>query len=131
VTYSGKGSNRTFQLVVKNLPLIDTFRRVHTNIRDNFHLVHRSIRHAPASIKTTLEKVSNLLQKYHAYEVTTRAGPEYAETENMTDHFRQGIRILQTEKVVQLGTDNDDGDNNMEENTLNTEELELDDIRDL
>jgi hypothetical protein len=40
VTYGGKGSNRTFQLVMKNSLLIETFQKVHINIWDNFHLVH-------------------------------------------------------------------------------------------
>ena len=61
VTYGGKGSNRSFQLVVKNSPLIETFRRVHTNIRENFHLLHRSVRHAPVNIQSTLGTLTQML----------------------------------------------------------------------
>lgn len=115
--------------MVKNSPLIETFRRVHTSIRDNFLLVHRSVRHALPNLKTTLERLTELLQKHHAYESTHRVGAELADTEELVDHFRQGMLILQQEKSIQFGVETSHNDNeNLGEASQNTEELLLDDI---
>lgn len=131
MTYSGKGSNRSFQLVVKNSPLIETFRRVHTNIRDNFHLLHRSVRHSPANLKATLEKLTQMLQTHRAHECAVRVGDEYIETVKLDDHYQLGMVSLHREKNVQFGADSSNDEGDIEDSTLNSVDLELEDIRNM
>ncbi|KAI0085494.1 hypothetical protein BDY19DRAFT_996633 [Irpex rosettiformis] len=42
VVYGSSGYARTFQLILKQSPLIEMFRRLHRTMQDNFHLLHRS-----------------------------------------------------------------------------------------
>jgi hypothetical protein len=52
-----------------------------------------------------------------------------ADTEELVDHFRQGMLILQQEKSIQFGVETSHNDNeNLGEASQNTEELLLDDI---
>lgn len=100
---------------------------MHTNIRDNFHLLHRSVRHAPVSLQSTLETLSQLLQKHHAHESATRVGVAYKEREELVDHFQQGMQIYLKERTVQFGAgDGNEGD--IEDNTVISAELELEDM---
>jgi hypothetical protein len=113
---------------MKNSPLIEIFRKVHISIQDNFYLVHRSVCHAPANLSNTLDKLTGLLQKHHAYENLARVAT--ADTAPLPDHFRRGMLIMQKEKSVQFGTsgNDDEGESNMEDSSHNAGNLELDDI---
>ncbi|GLB35134.1 hypothetical protein LshimejAT787_0206990 [Lyophyllum shimeji] len=130
VTYSGASSNRTFQLVIKNSPLIQIFRSVHENIEDNFHLLHRSVRHAPPNLKNTLTTLTSELKKHQAHEIALRIGVQYRETEALTDHFRQGMLVLQTEKTPRFGSIDEEGEGGEEDETP-ADELDLDGIQDI
>lgn len=102
--YGSSGSARTFELILKQSPLIELFRRVHGVIQDNFHLLHRSVRHAPPDIRKTLDVLCELLEKYKAHEF--KPGRTACK---LKDHFRDGMVILQTEKgtTSQVDEDND------------------------
>jgi hypothetical protein len=104
---------------------------VHTNIRDNFQLFHRSVRHAPVSLQSTLETLTELLRKNHAHESATQVGVEYKDTAHLDDHFRQGMEIFLNEKTVQFGADDGNEGDVIEDNSIISAELELEDIRSL
>ena len=100
---------------------------MHTNIRENFHLLHRSVRHAPVNLQSTLGTLTQMLQKYRGHESITRVGFEYMETEELEDHFQQGMFSLMKEKNVVFGIDGSN-EEDIEERTLISTELELEDM---
>ncbi|KAI0688586.1 hypothetical protein BC835DRAFT_301430 [Cytidiella melzeri] len=55
VVYGSSGYARTFQLILKQSPLIEVFRQVHRTMQDNFHLLHHSVRHAPPDLRNTIQ----------------------------------------------------------------------------
>ena len=77
-----------------------------------------------------MNKLTELLQRHRAYESASRIGAEYAQLDQLTDHFRQGMFIMQFEKNHRFGVDttNDDGKGDTNQNTG---DLELDDISDI
>ena len=97
---------------------------MHTNIRENFHLLHRSVRHAPVNLQSTLETLTQMLQNHRAHESAIRVGVEYKETEELDDHLLKGIQILSTEKINQFGADSGNEECDIEISA----ELELEDI---
>ncbi|PSS32232.1 hypothetical protein PHLCEN_2v2001 [Hermanssonia centrifuga] len=115
VVYSGSGSSRTFQLVLKQSPLIQVFRQVHTLMQDNFFLLHRTVRHAPSDLRNTIKALCDELErnKAHEYNENRQTAPD------LIDHFREGMRILQTTKTT---PSTDDSANDF------AGELELDDL---
>ncbi|KAF8973352.1 hypothetical protein BDZ97DRAFT_1648916, partial [Flammula alnicola] len=46
IIYGSSGSAQTYELILKQSPLIEVFQHVHTLIQNNFHLLYRSTRHA-------------------------------------------------------------------------------------
>ena len=67
------------------------FRQIHTSMQDHFHLLHRSIRHAPTSLKSTLDALGVLLEEGHTHSVE-----ESRQARKIMDHLREGMRIFQT-----------------------------------
>lgn len=106
--------------MLKHSPLIEIFRRIHVNIEENFHLLHRSVRHTPPNIHNTLKILTDLLETNRAHEYI---GKESTDIPELLDHFREGMFIMQTEKYGELGGE-DDGD-------VTTGELELGDMNDI
>ena len=91
VIYGGTGYSHTFQLILKQSPLIEMFRQIHTSMQDHFHLLHRSIRHAPASLKSTLDALGVLLEDGHTHTID-----ETRQARKIMDHLREGMRLFQT-----------------------------------
>ena len=91
VIYGGTGYSHTFQLILKQSPLIEMFRQIHTSMQDHFHLLHRSIRHAPANLKSTLDALGVLLEEGHTHTID-----ETRQARKIMDHLREGMRIFQT-----------------------------------
>src|ERR1700723_3874739 len=103
VVYGSSGPARTFQLILKQSPLIETFRHVHLIVQDNFHLLHRTVRHAPPDIRNTLKVLCEMLEQHQAYEfVHDRTACD------LTNHLTDGMHVLQTEKTNTLNTDDED-----------------------
>ena len=101
---------------------------MHVNIRENFHLMHQSVCHAPVDLRSTLGTLTQMLQKHCAHESATRVGAKFMETKVLDDHFRQGMLNLLKEKSVQFGADGNKGDGDIEDSTLIFAELELEDM---
>ncbi|KAF8971524.1 hypothetical protein BDZ97DRAFT_1786939 [Flammula alnicola] len=114
VTYGSSGSARTFEWILKQSPLIEVFRHIHKIIEENFHLMHRSVRHAPPNIQNTLNVLCDLLEQHGAHELN-----EKRTSCKLTDHFRDGMRVFQTEKSGGVETTE-------EENLV--EEIEYEDL---
>ncbi|KAI0717551.1 hypothetical protein C8T65DRAFT_804900 [Cerioporus squamosus] len=126
VVYGSSGYTRTFQLIIKQSPLIELFRTVHTLFQDNFHLLHRSVRHAPPDIKSTINILLDELEKHEAHVYK----PNRTADAKLTDHLREGMYILQTTTGI-LRDDNTAG----QEDDLEAEdkedidvEVEVDDL---
>ncbi|KAH7906214.1 hypothetical protein BJ138DRAFT_1223402 [Hygrophoropsis aurantiaca] len=112
VVYGSSGSARTFELILKQSPLIEIFRRVHVLIQDNFHMLHRSVRHAPPNLKNTLSVLCALLEKHKAHEIVPNRNTS---PEALKDHFKDGMLVLQTQKGNQAqGEDEDDARGELE-----------------
>lgn len=125
VIYGGAGYTRTWQLVLKQSPLIEVFRKIHTNMRNNFFLLNRTIRHAPPSSAGTIEVLCDQLKKHRAHEF--QSGRSAATKQR--DHFREGMRILQMEKLAAAGVfgDEHEGDNSdLTAEDITTDDLEID-----
>ena len=97
---------------------------MHTNIHENFHLLHRSVRHTPVNLHSTLETLTRMLQNHRAHESAIRIGVKYKETEELDDHLLKGIQILSMEKNNQFGADGGNEECDIEISA----ELELEDI---
>lgn len=69
-----------------------------------------------------------MLQKYRAHESATRVGAEYKETVMLDDHFQQGMFILLKEKNIQFGAGSGNEEGDVEDTTLISAELELEDM---
>jgi len=100
------------------------FRKVHTNICKNFHLLHQSVRHAPVNLQPTLGTLTEMLRKYHAHKSATQEGVKYVEMVELNDHFWLGMFNLSKEKNILFGIDGGN-EEDMEDNTLISAELEL------
>ncbi|KAI0074535.1 hypothetical protein K474DRAFT_1601263 [Panus rudis PR-1116 ss-1] len=68
VIYGSTGSTRTFELVLKQSPLIELFRHVHRLMQDNLHVLHRTVRHARPDLRSTIQVLRNLLEESKAHE---------------------------------------------------------------
>ncbi|KIJ35147.1 hypothetical protein M422DRAFT_181128, partial [Sphaerobolus stellatus SS14] len=67
VVYGGRFSNRTLQLMLKQSPLIEIFRRVHHLVDDWLHITKRSKKHAPSDMKNTLKSLCNYMAEGKAH----------------------------------------------------------------
>ncbi|KAK7678135.1 hypothetical protein QCA50_018928 [Cerrena zonata] len=121
VIYSGVGYTRTFQLIIKQSPLIDIFRRVHTLMQDNFHLLHRSVRHAPPNLQNTLTVLQHLLEESKAHEVHLGR-----KAYKLMDHLREGMRMLQQRSGIYV--DEQETDISLQESDTGEETLDFDDL---
>lgn len=76
-----------------------------------------------------MSKLTELLQRHHAYKSASCIRVEYAELGELTDHFRHGMFIMQFEKSLQFGVDTtNDNSKDIGDANQNTGDLELDDI---
>ncbi|TFK78704.1 hypothetical protein K466DRAFT_606732 [Polyporus arcularius HHB13444] len=126
VVYGSSGYTRTFQLIIKQSPLIELFRKVHTLFQDNFHLVHRSVRHAPPDTASTLKVLLDELKKHNPHMCTPNRPAEV----KLEDHLREGMYILQTTTGIAretevTGTDTEEGQGEDEELDI---EVDIDDL---
>ncbi|KAI0779057.1 hypothetical protein BC629DRAFT_1289968, partial [Irpex lacteus] len=97
VVYGSSGYTRTFQLVLKQSPLIEIFRKLHHTMQDNFHLTSRTVRHAPQNQLNTLQALCTMLHVNKAYEYQ-----KDRKSYELTDHVREGIYKLQTSASAEI-----------------------------
>ncbi len=74
-------------------------------MQDNFHLLNRSVRHAPQNQENTLQALCALLRTNNAYELK-----DGRKSYELTDHVREGIYKLQSTasaSILQPGGDDD------------------------
>lgn len=96
-------------------------------MQDSFHLVNRTVRHAPQNQQNTLQALCTMLHENQAYEF--RQGRKSYE---LTDHVHEGIYKLQisASAVVSEALANGNGDAAVsDENDKDDEvEVEIDDL---
>jgi len=68
-----------------------------------------------------------MLRKYRAHKSATQEGVEYMEMVELDDYFRLGMFNLSKEKNILFGIDGGNKED-MEDNTLISAELELEDM---
>ncbi|THH23068.1 hypothetical protein EUX98_g8113 [Antrodiella citrinella] len=124
VVYGSSGYTRTLLLIIKQSPLIETFRKIHTLMQDNFHLLHRSVRHAPPNIQNTITALRELLEKTNGHLFS----PDRIEglTVSLMDHYSDGMYKLQTTPIGKKGGLVIDGE--ADEEMGIEEELDIDDL---
>ena len=98
VVYGSSGYTRTFQLILKQSPLIEVFRHLHRTMQDNFHLLHRSVRHAPPNQQNSIQALCALLRNNKAHEFE-RGRTSY----KLTDHMDEGINKMQSTTTSSIG----------------------------
>ncbi len=78
-------------------------------MQDNFHLLHRSIRHAPPDLTNTINTLCDLLQENKAHVVD-----ESRSSYNLVDHVSMGLYKLQTSTMLNsldgTGVNNEDSE---------------------
>jgi hypothetical protein len=111
VVYAGSGKARTLPLVIKQSPLIEIFWSIHVLIQDNFHMLHRSVCHAPPDLTTTIKVLCNGLKKYQAH----KSDSARQATVKLIHHFQVGMKRIQTEKNnrVRMELGDEGGDTGM------------------
>ena len=90
-------------------------------MQDNFHLLHRSVRHAPPDLSNTIRALRDELQKHQAYEIL-----DGRKSYDLAHHVSIGILTLQTQTMMNVGEEvlsSIDGD--QEEEFDEIEEIDL------
>ncbi|KAI0702312.1 hypothetical protein BC835DRAFT_1411137 [Cytidiella melzeri] len=105
VVYGSSGYARTFQLILKQSPLIEIFRRIHQTMQDNFHLLHRSVRHAPPDLTNTIQALCDLLRKNKAHEFD-----DSRKSYDLKHHMNDGLYLLQSTVTNKLSTEETAGE---------------------
>ncbi|KAI0683240.1 hypothetical protein BC835DRAFT_1409447 [Cytidiella melzeri] len=105
VVYGSSGYARTFQLILKQSPLIEVFRRIHQTMQDNFHLLHRSVRHAPPDLTNTIQALCDLLRKNKAHEFD-----DSRKSYDLKHHMNDGLYLLQSTVTNKLSTEETAGE---------------------
>ncbi|KAI0267690.1 hypothetical protein BC834DRAFT_1040462 [Gloeopeniophorella convolvens] len=106
VVFSGSGQTQTLNLVIKQSPLIEVFRSVHTVIQDNFGLLHRSTRHAPKNLSRTIEILCSNLNKNRAH--CNDESRKDAKIPKVNDHMQIGITRMHEATEMSGGADEDE-----------------------
>ncbi len=87
-------------------------------MQDNFHLLHRTVRHAPPNLHNTIQALCNLLRDNKAHEqIDGRKSYE------LTDHMRRGLFLLQTSTTTTQSNEQDD--DKEEELEITEEDMEV------
>ena len=120
--YAGSGQTHTLQLMLKQSPLIEIFRSVHVLIEENFHMLHRSVRHARPDTTMTIKILCDVLHRHCAYEQKGRK-----DVNKLLDHRQEGTRRIQTEKI-EMSEGRNEGMNEADNDYEHREGLEMDDL---
>lgn len=88
-------------------------------MQDTFHLLHHTVRHAPPDLNHTVKVLGTLLQESHAH--IEEAGRK---SFKLMDHFREGMRILQT-GIYRKGTTGSETASGQDDLGLQIDDLDL------
>lgn len=86
-------------------------------MQDNFHLLHRTVRHAPPNITNTIRALCMMLREHKAHEVQ-----DGRKSYDLPDHVHDGILKFQTSTTVT----NERESNDPEVSRIDDEELDID-----
>ena len=95
-------------------------------MQDHFHLLHRSVRHAPTNLKSTIDALCSLLQEGGAHAIN-----EARQARRIIDHLREGMRILQTGIDTQGEVTNEANDGAGDTVQIEAEDISLFDAIDI
>lgn len=91
--YGGRFSNYNLPHILKESPLIETFRKMHINIEENFYLENRTIRHAPPKMTKTLLVLQEHIAKKKSHTFTAGRKVTYP----LPDRLREGLATAEKE----------------------------------
>lgn len=124
MVYAGTGQARNLHHVIKQSPLIEVFRAVHTTVQEHFYLLHRSTRHAPKDLTNTLQTLCAILEHERAHDKTVL--PQRGDIKHIQNYLKEGMKRMQNT----VGMDDEvdtlaDDDGNMFNDELDLDDLEI------
>lgn len=90
-------------------------------MQDNFHLLHRTVRHAPPNLHNTIQALCDLLRENKAHEQI-----DVRKSYSLTDHMRRGMLLLQTSTTTAQSSEEDEEKD--EEVEIMEEDMEVADM---
>ncbi|KAG1832262.1 hypothetical protein DFJ58DRAFT_671175 [Suillus subalutaceus] len=107
VIFAGKGSNRTIQHIIQELPLIELYQACHVMVENGFHLQNCTIKHAPPNMVKTLEELKQEIQKCSPHKTKAGRTADYA----VCNWIAAGIELLmQYKEGIKEGEGDEQGD---------------------
>lgn len=106
VIFAGSGPNRTIDHICQQSPLIEVFRSCHVIVESAFQLTHRTLKHTPPDMSTTIERLRLHMQSTSCCEF--RKG-RVVEREVM-DYIMKGMQAVHAKKIVLPEEEAQEGD---------------------
>src|SRR6266702_7539001 len=97
VIYAGNGPNRTMDYICQQSPLIEVFRSCHVIVESAFQLTHRTLKHTPPDMTTTIERLRAHLQMTDCCEFQKGRVVE----REVMDNILKGLQTVHAKKTVQ------------------------------
>ncbi|KAJ8695821.1 hypothetical protein PTI98_005742 [Pleurotus ostreatus] len=113
--YGGKYSNHTKGRIMKESPLIETFKNVRVQATKMFHLDHRTVKHSPAKLETTFRALGLYMDEIKANEFIPGRAVNYSIADKKSEGIFLGMtkasKAMRGEDIDMEGNeDDDDGD---------------------
>ncbi|KAF4566345.1 hypothetical protein EYR36_011771 [Pleurotus pulmonarius] len=130
--YGGKYSNHTKARIIKESPLIETFKNVRIQVAKMFHLDHRTVKHSPAKLETTFRALNMYMDEIRASEFVRGRGVSYSIADKKSEGILVGMtkdfKAMRGEDIEMVGNE---GAEDGEEPQLPDIEHEVEDDGDL
>ena len=106
VIHAGSGPNRTIDYICQQSPLIETFRSCHVIVESAFQLTHRTLKHTPPDMSTTIERLRLHMQSTSCCKFEKGRAVE----REVMDYIVKGMQAVQAKKVVLPEDETQEGD---------------------
>lgn len=117
--YGGGGSNHTLARVLEESILIELYCHCHVAVENAFHLEHRTIKHSPANMTTTLQKLCSHIRRSQAHIFTPGRTAEYS----VPDNIEKGLDELQRQANKVVAINDRLADNENDQPVVESEDL--------
>ncbi|KAF9488060.1 hypothetical protein BDN71DRAFT_1485163 [Pleurotus eryngii] len=102
IYYGGKYSNHTKVRIIKESPLIETFKNVHIQVAKMFHLDHHTVKHSPAKLKTTFRALDMYMDEIRANEFVRGRDKK---SEGILVGMTKDFKAMQGEDIEMMGNE--------------------------
>ncbi|KAH8986836.1 hypothetical protein EDB86DRAFT_3065853 [Lactarius hatsudake] len=96
VIYTGSGPNKNMDYICKQSPLIEVFQSCHVIVKKAFQLTHRTLKHAPPDMTTTIERLCTHMQSSGLCEFCCGRTVE----QEIMDNIARGLEVVHAKRVV-------------------------------